>query len=191
MGSCSLLQGIFPTQGSNPGPRFAGDHLSHQESPGILEWVADPFSRGSSWPRNQTGVSCIPGRLLTSWATREAITNVCCPFRLTFFLIYFLFEGKLVYNVVLVSAVQGHKSALIIHTPPLLSLPLLLPSHPLGHHKVPGWAPSVLSNFSPAICLVNDSVCMSLLSPFILLSPCGLSSASPFSTSESPFLTCK
>ena len=25
----------------------------------ILEWIAIPFSRGSSWPRNQTGVSCI------------------------------------------------------------------------------------------------------------------------------------
>ena len=28
----------------------------------ILEWVAIPFSRGSSWPRNQTQVSCITGR---------------------------------------------------------------------------------------------------------------------------------
>ena len=28
----------------------------------ILEWVAFPFSRGSSQPRNQTRVSCIPGR---------------------------------------------------------------------------------------------------------------------------------
>jgi len=33
--------------------------LSHQGSPRILEWVAYPFSRGSSQPRNQTGVSCI------------------------------------------------------------------------------------------------------------------------------------
>ena len=31
----------------------------------ILGWVAFPFSRGSSWPRNQTGVSC-------NWAIREA-----------------------------------------------------------------------------------------------------------------------
>ena len=28
----------------------------------ILEWVAVPFSRGSSQPRNQTRVSCIAGR---------------------------------------------------------------------------------------------------------------------------------
>ena len=38
----------------------------------ILEWVAFPFSRGSSQPRDQTQVSCIAGRFFTSWATREA-----------------------------------------------------------------------------------------------------------------------
>ena len=38
----------------------------------ILEWVACPFSRGSSWPRNRTGISCIASRFFTSWATREA-----------------------------------------------------------------------------------------------------------------------
>ena len=38
----------------------------------ILEWVAYPFSRGSSWPRNPTKVSCIAGRFFTSWVTREA-----------------------------------------------------------------------------------------------------------------------
>ena len=38
----------------------------------ILEWVAIPFSRGSSYPRHQTGVSCIAGRFFTIWATREA-----------------------------------------------------------------------------------------------------------------------
>ena len=38
----------------------------------ILEWVAFPFSRGSSQPRDRTRVSCIPGRFFTSWATRKA-----------------------------------------------------------------------------------------------------------------------
>ena len=38
----------------------------------ILEWVAFPFSRGSSQPRDQTQVSCIAGRFFTSWAMREA-----------------------------------------------------------------------------------------------------------------------
>ena len=38
----------------------------------ILEWVAFPFSRGSSQPRDRTQVSCIVGEFFTSWATREA-----------------------------------------------------------------------------------------------------------------------
>ena len=42
----------------------------------ILEWVAIPFSRGSSWPRDQTQVSCIAGGFFTIWATREASLNV-------------------------------------------------------------------------------------------------------------------
>ena len=32
----------------------------------ILEWVAFPFSRGSSQPRDQTQVSLIAGRFFTS-----------------------------------------------------------------------------------------------------------------------------
>ena len=39
---------------------------------GIPEWIAISFSRGSSWPRDQTQVSCIVGRFFTNWATREA-----------------------------------------------------------------------------------------------------------------------
>ena len=36
----------------------------------ILEWVAMPFSTGSSWSMDQTGVSCIAdGLFFTSWAT--------------------------------------------------------------------------------------------------------------------------
>ena len=38
----------------------------------ILEWVAFPFSRGYSQPRDQTQVSYIAGRFFTSWVTREA-----------------------------------------------------------------------------------------------------------------------
>ena len=38
----------------------------------ILEWVAFPFSRGSSQPRDRTQLSCIAGRFFTSWAIREA-----------------------------------------------------------------------------------------------------------------------
>ena len=38
----------------------------------ILEWVATSFSKGFSWPRDQTWVSCIAGWLFTLWATEEA-----------------------------------------------------------------------------------------------------------------------
>ena len=38
----------------------------------ILEWIAFPFSRGSSQPRDWTQVSCIAGWFFTSWTTREA-----------------------------------------------------------------------------------------------------------------------
>ena len=38
----------------------------------ILEWVAFPFSRGSSQPRERTQVSRIVGRFFISWATRES-----------------------------------------------------------------------------------------------------------------------
>ena len=37
----------------------------------ILGWVAFPFSRGSSQPRDHTQISRIAGRFFTSWATRE------------------------------------------------------------------------------------------------------------------------
>ena len=70
-----LLQGIFPTQGLNPGVphcRYILYQLNHQRSPRILEWVAYPFARESSWPRNWTEVSCIVGGFFTSWATQEA-----------------------------------------------------------------------------------------------------------------------
>ena len=39
----------------------------------ILKWVAYPFYKGSSQLRDQTWVSCITGRFLTIWATREAL----------------------------------------------------------------------------------------------------------------------
>ena len=74
VGSRSLLQGIFPTQGSNPGlPHFRWIlyQLSHQGSQRILEWVVYPFSNRSARPRNWTGISVV-GRFFTSWATREA-----------------------------------------------------------------------------------------------------------------------
>ena len=79
MGSYFPLQGIFPTQGSNPGLLHCRQILyclSHQGSPRILEWVAYPFSRESSWPRDRTRVSGIAGTFFTSWATRYIMLHM-------------------------------------------------------------------------------------------------------------------
>ena len=78
VGSLSLLQGIFPTQGSNPGLSHCRQilyQLSCQGNQRILEWVAYPFSSGSFWPRNGTGVSCIADRCFTNWTIRVALCH--------------------------------------------------------------------------------------------------------------------
>ena len=41
----------------------------------IVERIAIPFSRRSSWPSDQTSVSCTAGRFFTFWATREALLH--------------------------------------------------------------------------------------------------------------------
>ena len=77
--SHSLLPGIFPVQGLNPGLLHCRQliyQLSNQGSPRILEWVAYPFSSGSSQPRNRIRVSFIAGGLFTSLATREDLSKV-------------------------------------------------------------------------------------------------------------------
>ena len=51
VGGLSLLQGIFPAQGLNPGRLHCGQilyQLSYKGSPRVLAWVAYPFSSGSS-----------------------------------------------------------------------------------------------------------------------------------------------
>ena len=44
---------------------------------GLLEWVAFPFSRGSSQPRDQAQASCIAGGFFIGRATREALLSGC------------------------------------------------------------------------------------------------------------------
>ena len=66
----------------NPGIKSHCRHilyqLSHKGNPRILEWVAYPFSSGSSQPRNRTEVSCVTGRFSTNWAIREALVRAAC-----------------------------------------------------------------------------------------------------------------
>ena len=67
VGCLALLQGIFPTQGLNPGlPHCRWVlYFLRPGSPRILEWVAYCFSRGTYQHRDQTGVSCIAGGFFT------------------------------------------------------------------------------------------------------------------------------
>ena len=62
--SCLTL--CYPVDCSPPGSSVPGILQAR-----TLEWVAIPFSRGSSWPKDQTHVSCIAGRCFTIWAIRE------------------------------------------------------------------------------------------------------------------------
>ena len=43
-----------------------GSSVQGRSKARILEWVAISFSRGSSQPRDRTGISCIAGRFLTA-----------------------------------------------------------------------------------------------------------------------------
>ena len=51
------------------GPPGYSVHGIHQAR--ILEWVAMPFSRGSSWTRDRAWVPCIAGRFFIIWAIKE------------------------------------------------------------------------------------------------------------------------
>ena len=64
-----LLAGVTPVKVTQLCPTLC-DHMDYTVhgilQATILEWVAFPFSRGSSRPRNGTGVSCIVGGFFTN-----------------------------------------------------------------------------------------------------------------------------
>jgi len=60
--SCPTLSD--PTDYSLPGSSVHGILQAK-----LLDWVAVPFSRGSSWPRDQTQVSCTESGFFTVYAT--------------------------------------------------------------------------------------------------------------------------
>ena len=72
VGCRALLQGLLPTLGSNLD--FLHCRWLSSELPGKPKntGVAYPFSKGTFWPRNRTGVSCTTGGFFTSWAIRKA-----------------------------------------------------------------------------------------------------------------------
>ena len=67
---CVNFSGVDDCDTTDCGPQ--GFSVSGILQARILQWVALPFSRGSSQLRNQTQVSWIGGRFFTIWATREA-----------------------------------------------------------------------------------------------------------------------
>ena len=71
--NCSLVPKSCPILLQSHGlcpPGFSVHGISQAR---ILQWVAVSFSRGSSWPRDQTPVSCVSRWILYHWATREAL----------------------------------------------------------------------------------------------------------------------
>ena len=160
--SCSLLQGIFPTQVSNPGLPHCRQilyYLTHQGSPRILEWVDYPLSSGSSQLRNRTEISCFAGQFFISWAIGEPL----------------LIERWLLYSIVLVSAKHQHESAIgIPMSPPFSSLPPSSPSHPSRLLQSPHWSSlSHTANFHWLSILHTVTYVSMLHSPYILPSPLG------------------
>ena len=83
-GSLSILQGIFPTQESNPCVRHCRRslyQLSHKRSPTILEWVTYPFFQGIFLTQGSNPcllqVSCIAGRYFITKLLRKPDCMFC------------------------------------------------------------------------------------------------------------------
>ena len=64
-----LVAQLCPTHCDPMGWGLPGSSIHGIFQARILEWLAIPFSRGSSWPRDRTPVSHIVGRHFTIWAT--------------------------------------------------------------------------------------------------------------------------
>ena len=137
----------------------------------ILEWVAMPFSKESSQPRDWTLFSASPalaGGLLPlaplgKMVDLQFCVNFYCTaewFSYTFFFILFIYliGGKLLYNVVLVSAIQQCKLAITIYiyiSPPFwTSLP---------------FPPTRLLSWAPGQALLHVAACLPALPPALTL----------------------
>ena len=86
VGGHYLFQGIFSTQGSNPGlphRRQILYQLSHKGSPRILGCSLSLLQRIFPTQESNWGLlSCITGGFFTSWAIREALSLFLCQFSL-------------------------------------------------------------------------------------------------------------
>ena len=89
-----------------------------------LEWLAIPFSRGSSQTRNWIRVSCIAGRFFTVWATGIIALQYCIGFCCTTWI--------------------NHKYIHVCSSCPPPQHPYPLPPTALGYHRALCWAPCVI-----------------------------------------------
>ena len=101
----------------------------------ILEWVANPFSRGSSQPRNWTRVSCIAGGFFTSWATSSV-----------------QFSSVQFIRSVVSDSLWPHESQ--AHRPPCLSPP---PGVYSTHAPLSRWCHSAISSSVAPLLLLPSS----------------------------------
>ena len=142
---------------NRPGFKF---QPGHQPAAGLylgkflccICWVTSSSRFTLDFPRTGNPLSQ-PGHtqerikmVLSFWGVKPNCIRLlwCLGSFFRFVFIYFLTEGKVFYNVVMFSALQQHKSAIIIHISPLswASLHPPIPSHP--SRSSPGWAPCVI-----------------------------------------------
>ena len=128
---------------ATPGCNLPGSSVHGILQVKILEWVAISLSRGSSQPRGRVQVSCNPGRLVTIWSTRRAL-SFFIPFQFPF--LFLLFRLFALFFLAYHSFSKELLSA--VPSPPML-LPQLSQTSPLsldsGCCLPPGFSPS----FSP------------------------------------------
>ena len=146
VGSFSLLQGIFPTQGSNPGFLHCWQilyQLIHKGRPRILEWVAYHFSSGSSQPRNPIGV-------LHCKQILYQLSYQGSPIFFFFFLFMYFYQLEANYFTTLqwvLSYIDMNQPWIYMYSPSQSPLPPPSPPIPLGLPSAPG----------PSTCLMHPT----------------------------------
>ena len=86
----------------------------------ILEWIAMLSSRGSSWPRDQTGVSCIAGRFLPSEPPGESRLFILIFYAYMVRIVWWSFTAE--HISVTITQIKKQNSTVFLsshHTPPV------------------------------------------------------------------------
>ena len=113
----------------------------------ILAWVAFPFSRGSSQPRDWPQVSHIGGRFFTTWATKEAhhfssvaqsCQTLCNPMNWSMPGLPSITNSQSSLKLMSIESVMPSSHLILCH--PLLLLPSIQPPHP--HQSLFQWVNS-------------------------------------------------